>query len=90
MAEECALVVSPNPVGMQAEFWEAKFYIESFTDKSLYAGNLEWQAANDFFQLDANGNPTYHTVHTVGLEMHEGWNYFDIPPNTPYYRVKYR
>ena len=45
MAEECALVVNPNNIGHQAEIHEMQFYIESFTDKSLYAGNLVLQGS---------------------------------------------
>ena len=52
-----------------------KFYIEYFTDKSLYAGKLVFQGSDDFFS-----DPAAHdTLLTVGEEMHEGWNHYENP-----------
>ena len=69
MAEECALMSSQVHVGTLTDM---KFYIETFTDKTLYAEHLQWQGSNDFFAED----PQIDVLYTVGQEMHEGWNYF--------------
>ena len=72
MADVCTTISSQVHVGTITDM---KFYIESFTDKSLYAGHLVWQASNDF----TAETPDIKTLYTVGQEMHEGWNYFQNP-----------
>ena len=72
MADECAWIKSDVHEAMLTDM---KFYIESFTDKSLYADHLVWQASNDF----TAETPVIKTLYTVGQEMHEGWNYFKNP-----------
>ena len=72
MADECAWIASTVHIGTLTDM---KFYIETFTDKSLYAGHLEWQASNDFLAQP----PQVEVLYTVGQEMHEGWNYFQNP-----------
>ena len=71
---------------------EVKFFIDYFSDKSLYNGNLKLQGSNTGFQSDADTV----TILTVGAEIHEGWNYYDLKaiygdnyqlPEYRYYRL---
>jgi hypothetical protein len=65
---------------------ELKFFMQYFSNKDTYNGNLVLQGSNLAFD-DENATPT--TILTVGEELHEGWNYYKFDEwgiSTPKYR----
>ena len=71
---------------------EVKFFIDYFSDKSLYNDNLKLQGSNVGFDNEAD----IITIHTIGAELHEGWNYYNLKaiygdsyqlPEYRYYRL---
>jgi len=63
-----------NHVGQAEQF---KFFMDYFTSSSTYDGKLKLQGSNDNFVDEID------TLVTVGDEIHEGWNYYDIEEETP-------
>ena len=71
---------------------EVKFFIDYFSDKSVYNGYLRLQGSNLGFDNDDDVT----TILTVGAELHEGWNYYNLQaiygdsyelPEFRYYRL---
>lgn len=60
------------PSGYKGDAEMFKFFMDYFPDSSLYDGHLHFQGSNDDFIADIN------TLVTVGIDIHEGWNYFDL------------
>jgi hypothetical protein len=60
------------PDGYMGDAEMFKFFMDYFPDSSLYDGHLHFQGSNDDFTADIN------TLVTVGIDIHEGWNYFDL------------
>ena len=60
---------------------QVKFFMSTFV-KSTYSGKLAFQYSSDGI--------SYTTQFTVGNEIHEGWNYYDLatPLKFRYYRFK--
>jgi len=58
-----------SKIAMVSEF---RFFMDYFTNKALYAGTLKFQGSNDGFVNNIN------TLVTVGEEIHEGWNSYDL------------
>jgi len=50
--------------------------MDYFSNKSILADNLVFQGSNDGFSSDIND------LVTVGEEIHEGWNSYDLPMST--------
>ena len=53
---------------------EVKFFIDYFSDKSVYNGFLKLQGSN----LGFDNEDDVTTILTVGAELHEGWNYYNL------------
>lgn len=51
---------------------EVRIFMDVFTNKDLYAGNLKIQGSNDF----ASG--TIEDLVVIGEELYEGWNNYEL------------
>ena len=55
-----------------------RFFMDYFSGSAVYADTLELQGSNDEFVSDIN------TLETIGEEIHEGWNSYDLKPLASY------
>ena len=55
-----------------------RFFMDYFSNRAVYTDTLELQGSNDDFGSDIN------TLATVGSELHEGWNSYDLPSLASY------
>lgn len=53
---------------------EVRFFIDYFSDKSVYNGNLKLQGASAV----SGETETWNDILTIGVEIHEGWNYYKL------------
>jgi hypothetical protein len=53
---------------------EVRFFIDYFSDKSIYNGNLKLQGASAV----SGETETWNDILTIGVEIHEGWNYYKL------------
>lgn len=68
-------------VGMVGALDELRFFMDYFPDTSTYDGALKFQGSNDGFAEDIVD------IETVGIEIHEGWNYYDLTEIAPRYNA---
>lgn len=74
----CWIRVDYTP-GMVGALDELRFFMDYFPSASTYDGTLVFQGSNDGFTEEAE------TLVTVGIEIHEGWNYYDLTETAPRY-----
>ena len=63
---------------------EIRFFMDYFSDKAVYSGNLKFQGSNTGFDDDSAVD-----ILTIDEELHEGWNYYKFEEwgiDTPKYR----
>lgn len=59
-----------------------RFFMDYYSDVSVYAGALTLQGSNDDFVADIND------LQVVNQEIHEGWNYYELAsPSYNSYRL---
>jgi hypothetical protein len=68
--DNCFMQVT-YPDGYVGYIERVRIFMDTFTDNSPYVENLKFQGSDDDFT-------TVTEIFTVGVEIHEGWNVYDM------------